>query len=378
MRKQAARLVPGSLGSSWVPAATDIEDPPPRSASREARRSIARPGRLGTALALLLMAGATSPARAEPARVRLDAMNREIRQLRTEVQALRAILAEIAELDRQRSALLAKALGLDPGAAMARREPIRPAASPTLSSSAPLPPSDLEAPTGSPNPAAPSLEGSGLPAAGGAAGMASGRAPAAAPVHRRPPEVPSGTIHGKVAVPPGEPVAYVYVENLEEPAVRGKRVTIQQVGKKFVPGWAVIQRGTAIEFPNLDNIYHNVFSLSSGNSFDLGLYNSSAEAKGHTFNEPGAVDIYCNIHPQMAASALVVPNRYFAKVKPDGEFEIKGVPRGKRKVVAWAPGARLTSQWVELDGETSEISLKLEPKTLGHTNKQGHAYGSYE
>ena len=60
------------------------------------------------------------------------------------------------------------------------------------------------------------------------------------------------------------------------------------------------------------------------------------------------------------------------------EFEIKGVPRGKRKVVAWAPGARLTSQWVDLDGETSEISLKLEPKTLGHTNKQGHAYGSYE
>jgi len=210
---------------------------------------------------------------------------------------------------------------------------------------------------------------------------ATGNRPAGASVavvHRRPPEPPSGTIRGKVTVPPGEPVAYVYVENLEEPAVRGKRVTIQQVGKKFVPGWAVVQRGTAIEFPNLDNIYHNVFSLSSGNSFDLGLYNSSAEAKGHTFNEAGAVDIYCNIHPQMAASALVVPNRYFAKVKPDGEFEIKGVPRGKRKVVAWAPGARLTSQWVELEGETSEISLKLEPKTLGHANKQGHAYGSYE
>jgi len=187
-----------------------------------------------------------------------------------------------------------------------------------------------------------------------------------------------GEIRGKVAVPPGEPVAYVYVENVEDPAVHGKRVAIQQVGKKFVPAWAVVQRGTAIEFPNLDNIYHNVFSLSSGNSFDLGLYNSSAEAKGHTFNEPGAVDIYCNIHPQMAASALVVPNRHFAKVRPDGGFEIKGVPRGKRKVVAWAPGARLTSQWVELDGETSEVSLKLEPKTLSHTNKQGHPYGSYE
>jgi len=365
------------ISVSRASAAMDAGGSPASSASGEARVPAARSFRLRAGLTLFLLAGAASPARAEPTRARLDAMNREIRQLRTEVQGLRAILSEIAELDRQRSALLAKALGVEPGNPMPRRETVRPVASAPFSSSAPLPPSDLDAPTGSPNPAAPSLEGSATPGTAGAAGNRPAGTSVAV-VHRRPPEPPSGTIRGKVAVPPGEPVAYVYVENLEEPAVRGKRVTIQQVGKKFVPGWAVVQRGTAIDFPNLDNIYHNVFSLSSGNSFDLGLYNSSAEAKGHTFNEAGAVDIYCNIHPQMAASALVVPNRYFAKVKPDGEFEIKGVPRGKRKVVAWAPGARLTSQWVELEGETSEISLKLEPKTLGHANKQGHAYGSYE
>jgi len=355
LRQQTAPLVPtlassiGRNGSSWA---------------------------LTVALSLSLVASPTSPAHAEPSRTRLDAMSREIRQLRAEVQALRSILAEIAELDRQRSALLARAIGVEPGNGSARREAGRGAAATPLSSSGPLPPSELDAPTGSPNPLAPSLEG----AAPGSVGAAGGRGSAtgAPVVHRRPPEVLSGTIRGRVAVPPGEPVAYVYVENLEEPAVHGKRVTIQQVGKKFVPGWAVVQRGTAIDFPNLDNIYHNVFSLSSGNSFDLGLYNSSSDAKGHTFNEAGAVDIYCNIHPQMAASALVVPNRYFAKVKPGGEFEIKGVPRGKRKVVAWAPGARLTSQWVDLEGESSELSLKLEPKTMGHTNKQGHAYGSYE
>jgi len=68
-----------------------------------------------------------------------------------------------------------------------------------------------------------------------------------------------------------------------------------------------------------------VFSLSSGNSFDLGLYNSSSEAKSQTSTNR-AVDIYCNIHPQMAASTLVVPNRYFAKVKADGTYEIPGVP----------------------------------------------------
>jgi plastocyanin len=192
-------------------------------------------------------------------------------------------------------------------------------------------------------------------------------------------EVATGAIRGRVDVPTGEPVAYVYVENIFEPAVRGHKEVIQQKEKRFVPRWAVVQRGTVIEFPNNDNIYHNVFSLSSGNSFDLGLYNSSSEAKSQTFNEPGAVDIYCNIHPQMSASTLVVPNHYFAKVKSDGSYEIPGVPGGKRKVVAWAPGSHLTAQWVEVDGRSAaELNLKLESKAAGHKNKSGRAYGSYE
>ena len=139
------------------------------------------------------------------------------------------------------------------------------------------------------------------------------------------------------------------------------------------------QRGTAIEFPNQDNIYHNVFSLSSGNSFDLGLYNSGGEAKAHTFNEPGAVDVYCNIHPQMAASVLVVPNKLFAKVKADGSYEIPGVPTGRRKVVAWAPGSRLNAEWVEVGaGSSVDLNLKLDSKAPAHKNKSGQSYGSYE
>ena len=156
-------------------------------------------------------------------------------------------------------------------------------------------------------------------------------------------------------------------------------MVIEQSGKKFVPGWAVVQRGTSITFPNKDNIYHNVFSLSAGNSFDLGLYNSGGEPKSHTFNEAGPVDIYCNIHPQMAASVLVVPNRHYAKVKPDGSFEIAGVPSGRRKLVAWAPGSRPTAEWVEVTGGgTADVKLSLDSKTPGHKNKAGQAYGSYE
>jgi plastocyanin len=191
--------------------------------------------------------------------------------------------------------------------------------------------------------------------------------------------VTTGVVRGKVDVPRGEPVGYVYVENVFAPAVHGDKVTIEQVRKQFMPNWAVIQRGTTVEFPNTDSVYHNVFSQSSGNSFDLGLYNSTSAAKNHVFSEPGAVDIFCNIHPQMAASILVVPNRHFAKVKADGTFEITDVPGGKRKVVAWAPGSRMAVQWVDLNpGETAEVALKLESKLNGHKNKDGQQYGSYQ
>jgi plastocyanin len=296
-----------------------------------------------------------------------DEMRREIRQLRAQVEALRSALAESADLERERLAVLTRALR---SASASGAEPAWGApAAPTLPSR-----NEAAAETGS---ARGATARAGAPAPRTMARPAGAPPPAVA--RRHPVEEPRGVVRGHVDIPAGEPVAYVYVENVFEPAVKNRKVVIEQRGKSFTPSWAVVQRGTVIEFPNLDNIYHNVFSLSSGNSFDLGLYNSAGEAKAHAFNEPGAVDIYCNIHPQMAASTLVVPNRYFAKVKPDGNFEIAGVPYGKRKVVAWSPGSRLTSQWIELDSDTpAELSLKLESKAAGHSNKAGRAYGSYE
>jgi plastocyanin len=223
------------------------------------------------------------------------------------------------------------------------------------------------------------------PPPAGKAEAAPARPAATARVERRPapppppPEPTLGTIRGKVTVPGGEPVSYVYVENVLAPSVKGQRKAIEQSGKRFVPGWAVVQRGTTIDFPNRDNVYHNVFSLSSGNSFDLGLYNSDSEGKAHTFTEPGLVEVYCNIHPQMAASVLVVPNRHYAKVKGDGSFELPGVPTGRRKVVAWSPGSRISADWVEVaNGQAVDINFRLEPKAGGHKNKSGQAYGSYE
>jgi plastocyanin len=293
-------------------------------------------------------------ARAQEGDSEVDELRKQVRQLEAQVQALRAAINDSIDVNRQQIASLNRALK---------------GQGPAPSESAPPPRAESASDNVRPPPSLPKL----APGKGGAvATRGSGRRRAAND------EAPTGVIRGRVEVPSGEPVAYVYVENVFEPAVHHKEV-IQQKQKQFVPRWAVVQRGTTIEFPNNDNIYHNVFSLSSGNSFDLGLYNSASEAKSQTFNEPGAVDIYCNIHPQMVASTLVVPNRYFAKVKSDGTYELAGVPSGKRKIVAWAPGSHLTSQWVQVDsGASAELNLKLESKAAGHKNKNGRAYGSYE
>lgn len=293
-------------------------------------------------VAPVLIAGTPAHAqRRESADV--EELRREVKQLRAEVQALRAALAEAAEFDRLRANALVRAMKGE-GAV----------AAPT-----PAPAKEEPAERPAPSHAAP--------------------APAARKAAAETAPTPMGAVRGRVDVPGGEPVAYVYVENVRGSSARGEKVKIEQVNKTFVPSWAVVQRGTQVEFPNLDNIYHNVFSLSSGNTFDLGLYNSGGEAKSHVFDEPGAVDVYCNIHPQMAASILVVPNRLYAKVKADGSFEIAGVPSGRRKVVAWSPGSRLAADWVQVaPGGAADISLKLERKAAGHRNKAGRPYGSYE
>jgi plastocyanin len=267
----------------------------------------------------------------------VQALRREVDELRAEVQAMRFALSEISRLDRQQADIVDRALrggkSDPPPVATAPAEPIG---------------KRTQAPA--------------LP-------KTRSKAPA---------ENGGGAISGKVKVPKGEPVAYVYVENVRGSLNGGKKVAIDQSNKQFVPPWAVVEKGTTVEFPNQDNIYHNVFSRSAGNAFDLGLYRKGDGSKSHRFIRPGPVDVFCNIHPQMAASILVVPNRHFAKVQADGSYRIDGVPPGRRKVVAWSPGSNAASEWVEVQEEgTATLDLALAPKSSGHSNKFGKPYGSY-
>jgi hypothetical protein len=113
-----------------------------------------------------------------------------------------------------------------------------------------------------------------------------------------------------------------------------RRPVMAQPNKLFVGDLLVVWRGTTVEFPNRDPFSHNVFSRSRAASFDLDRY-PAGQSKSYTFSETGIVQLFCNIHPDMKATIVVVPNRYFARADRSGRFALDRVPPGSYQLVAW-------------------------------------------
>ncbi len=144
--------------------------------------------------------------------------------------------------------------------------------------------------------------------------------------------------------PEQDPLAYerahvvVYLEGplLFTPAaeVNTAPAQIAQLNRRFSPDLVVIPVGSAVSFPNMDPIFHNVFSLSKAKSFDLGSYDKG-ETRRVVFPKAGIVDVYCHLHPNMAATIVVTPNRFYAQPGPSGEYRIENVPAGEYTIVAW-------------------------------------------
>jgi plastocyanin len=140
--------------------------------------------------------------------------------------------------------------------------------------------------------------------------------------------------------------------------------TIAQRHRAFVPNFAVVERGTTVEFPNWDNFDHNVFSLSkAAPAFDLDRY-PRGQSKSRVFDKVGVVQLFCNIHPFMRAMVVVTPNAYFARADGDGQFEIPDVPPGKYELVAWQEHCDDPQQNVVVGGPgtTSDVSIELREK----------------
>jgi plastocyanin len=193
---------------------------------------------------------------------------------------------------------------------------------------------------------------------------------------------PAGAIAGKVTVTEsdGSPAmadVVVYVTGFSEPRdPHATPVTITQKERKFVPDLVAITVGESVTFPNGDPFLHNVFSQSGSRRFDLGSF-KKGDSKSKDFPSAGVIDVYCNIHPEMAATILVLPNRHHVRASDDGTYLLDGVPPGGWTVFAYTrrtvkPAiARVTV----VAGQTAKIDLALvrgaEPE---HENKYGEHY----
>jgi plastocyanin len=113
--------------------------------------------------------------------------------------------------------------------------------------------------------------------------------------------------------------------------------TLQVVTQRdavFRPHVLPVLVGSTVEWPNKDDIFHNVFSMSESNPFDLGLY-KDPEVKKVQFKNPGRVDVFCSIHSQMNCVILALQNPFYAVTDKSGRFQIPNVPPGTYRLKAW-------------------------------------------
>jgi plastocyanin len=170
--------------------------------------------------------------------------------------------------------------------------------------------------------------------------------------------------------------AVLWIPGVGAPAPSAPAPVMAQKDKRFDPHVLAVSRRSKVVFPNLDKIFHNVFSRSAGNEFDLGLYRGG-KSKEYEFADPGLVRIYCNIHSEMAAYVMVLEGAAYAVADESGRYRIAGLPEGRRDVHVWHERAGEITAPVDLSGRPAALDLVLDAtgyREQPHKNKYGEDY----
>jgi plastocyanin len=193
----------------------------------------------------------------------------------------------------------------------------------------------------------------------------------------------AGEVSGRVWVA-GRPAdaqvtTIVYAEPLERKApVTPRRTKLLQQNKSFQPRVQAVPVGSTVDFVNEDGIYHNVFSLSPPEPFDLGLYSARA-TRSRKFKQAGTYRVFCNIHPDMVAVILVVPTSFITEADRAGNYRLD-LPPGRYRITAWSERAQpATAEVTVTQGSAAAPDLSLDESQfveLPHKNKYGRDYAN--
>jgi plastocyanin len=157
----------------------------------------------------------------------------------------------------------------------------------------------------------------------------------------------------------------------------GPTQTMSSAQKRFAPHVIAVAQGSTVTFPNLDKVFHNVFSRTAGSEFDLGLYRKGA-SRSVRFAKPGLVRVYCNIHPDMAGYVHVLGDSAFTTTDETGAFRLTGLLAGRRTVQVWDEKGGEKQFPVELEpGRRRTLNMVLDGtgyRRVPHKNKFGRDY----
>ena len=151
----------------------------------------------------------------------------------------------------------------------------------------------------------------------------------------------------------------MYLEGHFAPPAAPPRAQMVQKELAFVTPLLPVQLGTSVEFPNLDDTFHNIFSYSKPKRFDLGRYRPEERPiPSQLFDQPGLVTLHCDIHEHMRGIILVLETPHFVRTDPDGRYRLTGLPAGRFKLKAWTSSKTTLERTVELvKGSTLHVDL---------------------
>ena len=151
-------------------------------------------------------------------------------------------------------------------------------------------------------------------------------------------------------------VVYLTSKNLPPIVAPDSIPLMAQKDKMFVPSVLAVGVGYTVEFPNLDPFFHNVFSYSKTKQFDLGRY-PKGESERVTFDKPGIVKVFCEIHYSMRAYVHVLETPYFAASDEKGNFAIKNVQPGDYTLNIWQENLTDIQQPITVKGDSIFVNV---------------------